>query len=204
MKPRLSKIRSRGSKCYVLGSTLARQKPHAKGIEGILIGYNDRITGYRIWLPDQHKVVRSSDVIFEKKLPLVIRSTVTASNAPQSESPDVRSESGATKGLTAAPTGSTAATPSQTAMSLRRTDTPSQTTAREEESDNEATAVTEPPTEPDRSSLRPRSNLKKPKRFEALLTEAPSTVQEALASGEATQWKKAMDAEMKSFADNDV
>ena len=69
-KPHLSKIHAIGTPCYVLNVLPGKHKLASKALPGVLVGFQDRMTGYRVYLPEERRVVRSSDVTFIKSSPI--------------------------------------------------------------------------------------------------------------------------------------
>jgi transposase InsO family protein len=57
-------LRVFGTHCYVHIPKQKRKKFDAKGTKGCFVGYCGERDGYRIYIPEQHKVVLSRDVIF--------------------------------------------------------------------------------------------------------------------------------------------
>ncbi|KJX93078.1 hypothetical protein TI39_contig4419g00006 [Zymoseptoria brevis] len=69
-KPFLAELRAYGCPAVVHDTTVARgAKFDSRGIQGQLVGYEGPV--YRVWLPLQHKVVRSSSVTFSETGDLV-------------------------------------------------------------------------------------------------------------------------------------
>lgn len=65
-KPTVRHIQSFGTTVYVGVPKPLRGKLDPKAKKGILIGYSVETKGYKIWIPEAHKVIQSSDVVFSK------------------------------------------------------------------------------------------------------------------------------------------
>jgi hypothetical protein len=59
-------LRRLSCKAYAFVEDSNRKKLDPKAEEGYLIGYSDVSKGYRIWLPDQWKIIEKSSVIFDE------------------------------------------------------------------------------------------------------------------------------------------
>lgn len=62
--PNLSNLRPFGSRCYYYNQQLNRTKWTPRGIPGIMVGYTERVDGYRVWQPGSQKVILTKDVRF--------------------------------------------------------------------------------------------------------------------------------------------
>lgn len=69
-KPNIKHLRIIGSVCYPHVPKQRRKKMEKKAQKGILVGYDE--CGYRIWIKENNKLVRSRDVVFNEE-PLVQR-----------------------------------------------------------------------------------------------------------------------------------
>lgn len=65
-RPTVRHFHSFGSTVFVGVPKPLRGKLDPKAKKGILIGYSIETKGYKIWIPDEHKVIQSSDVVFSK------------------------------------------------------------------------------------------------------------------------------------------
>lgn len=65
-KPRIKHLRIIGSTCYAHIPKITRKKLDKKSVKGVLVGY-DNDEGYRVWVREKSKIIRSRDVIFEEK-----------------------------------------------------------------------------------------------------------------------------------------
>ena len=83
-KPHLARIQPYGSKCFLLNHDPQRKKWDMKGIEAKLIGYEERMEAYRVWVPTLRKVVSSKDVVFPKESPLKKNADEVPSTNPRS------------------------------------------------------------------------------------------------------------------------
>lgn len=61
----LQRFHAFGTCCYMQIPKEKRQKWDAKGKKGVLVGYSSEINGFRVWIKDENKVIRSKNVIFE-------------------------------------------------------------------------------------------------------------------------------------------
>lgn len=66
-KPSLKHLKIFGSLAYVGVPAPKRHKLEPKAKQGILIGYAFKTKGYRIWLPDQNKVLETINVSFDER-----------------------------------------------------------------------------------------------------------------------------------------
>jgi transposase InsO family protein len=67
-KPNVSALRIFGSKCHVRVPPEKRKKSDAHSIDGIFCGMIRHTKGYRIWIPKQHKMIKSRNVIVYEKI----------------------------------------------------------------------------------------------------------------------------------------
>lgn len=67
-------LRTFGCKVYVLDKTPGKDKFRARSREGIFIGYPRSVKGYRIWVPEERKVVIARDVKFIEEVSMEDRS----------------------------------------------------------------------------------------------------------------------------------
>ena len=66
-RPHLARIHPFGSKCFLLDHDPQRKKWMPKGIEAVLLGFDEKIESYRLWVPSQRKFARSKNVVFPKQ-----------------------------------------------------------------------------------------------------------------------------------------
>ncbi|CAA9994717.1 unnamed protein product [Nesidiocoris tenuis] len=74
-KPSLKHLRIIGSYCYVHVPKETRKKMDKKSKKGILVGY-ENWDGYRIWYPDDNKILRSRDIVFDEQVLISSRGIV--------------------------------------------------------------------------------------------------------------------------------
>ncbi len=67
-KPNVSHIRIFGSRTFVHIPDAKRTKLEAKCVEGVLVGFCENTKAYRIYIPTQHKVITSRDVIIDEMM----------------------------------------------------------------------------------------------------------------------------------------
>jgi hypothetical protein len=66
-KPRIKHLRIIGSSCYVYIPAERRKKMDKKAVKGFLVGY-DGDERYRIYVPNDHKVILSRDIQFQERI----------------------------------------------------------------------------------------------------------------------------------------
>jgi transposase InsO family protein len=66
-KPRIKHLRIIGSSCYVHIPAERRKKMDKKAVKGFLVGY-DGDERYRIYIPNDHKVILSRDIQFQERI----------------------------------------------------------------------------------------------------------------------------------------
>jgi hypothetical protein len=64
----LKNLRIIGGTCYVNVPKQGRKKMDKKAIKGFLIGYSGD-DGYHVWCKETNTLIRSSDVVFEERIP---------------------------------------------------------------------------------------------------------------------------------------
>jgi hypothetical protein len=62
--PNLKNLQVFGAPCYVLDTSPTNSKWHPKAFYGRMVGYTERVDGYRIWIPQLHKLLTSKNVKF--------------------------------------------------------------------------------------------------------------------------------------------
>ena len=70
-KPFSGKIYPFGTKCYYLNQNPTLKKMQPRGREGVLVGLNSGVFGYRIRSSDTNTLVTTKHVTFSKKSPLL-------------------------------------------------------------------------------------------------------------------------------------
>lgn len=65
-KPVISHLRCFGSEVYTYVPKEKRRKWESKAERGIFVGYCDDTKGYRVWFPEQQKIIISRDVVFRE------------------------------------------------------------------------------------------------------------------------------------------
>lgn len=194
-KPNLSNLRIFGSEVMVQIPKERRQKWDAKSRKLIFVGYCESTKGYRVLDPSTNKIIKSRDVVFLESiegnnnniyLPCVSNSSPTAVQLPEEtckeeieenlpESSDDEYQSGDNNDSTYLPEESIELETPTRNINLR----PRRNVKYREED------------EPDVSYFCPIFNLNDPK-----------TLEEALSSSHADQWKKAMQEEYDSLLQN--
>lgn len=223
-KPNLSHMRIFGSEAMVHVPKEKRQKWDKKAAKMILVGYCENSKGYRFMDPKSHKVVKSRDVMFmenchhnnisvtvdENYVSAKESQTATASPTPQE---DLTSGCQVNKPLTQE------LSTSAPVMSNKGSDTQEGNCEDSSEYETDTGELDETyyppyPIKQDLSSnitwrsTRSQNRQNKPQHDKqgllCLFTELtdPQTVDEALTSPQASEWKKAMDEEYASLMKN--
>uniref|UniRef100_A0A5S6Q5K6 Reverse transcriptase Ty1/copia-type domain-containing protein n=1 Tax=Trichuris muris TaxID=70415 RepID=A0A5S6Q5K6_TRIMR len=174
--------------CFVHVPKQRRHKWDKKSVPGRFTGYCDEKDGYRVWLPDEGRVVVSRDVIFKPEE--IVPSTELCIKPTESTS----------DGL-------------EVVLSKRCVEVGAEewtSTKRKVEED----VNTEPPAEQEEAQSDPQPSrskrlVTKPKKYltdYVLSAEAsfPTTFREAMESAEAVHWSKAMNEELCSLKENSV
>lgn len=209
-KPVLSHMRIFGSESMVHIPKERRQKWDKKSEKMIFVGYCDNTKGYRVMHPKTHQVMKSRDVVFFEKIPqhdCVI--TVNTSADTQSETSKASEKS------------EDCSNTEQEGEKLKEEPVITPQPQPQEGADGEASSEYETD-DPDvsyhpsgtisplddnvyRKNLRPRDKGGKVKKsLFCLYTSCsdPQTVEEALSSSQAKEWKNAMDEEFNSLMKN--
>uniref|UniRef100_A0A5S6Q053 Reverse transcriptase Ty1/copia-type domain-containing protein n=1 Tax=Trichuris muris TaxID=70415 RepID=A0A5S6Q053_TRIMR len=181
-------LRVFGADCFVHVPKQRRHKWDKKSVPGRFTGYCDEKDGYRVWLPDEGRVVVSRDVIFKPEE--IVPSTELCIKPTESTS----------DGL-------------EVVLSKRCVEVGAEewtSTKRKVEED----VNTEPPAEQEEAQSDPQPSrskrlVTKPKKYltdYVLSAEAsfPTTFREAMESAEAVHWSKAMNEELCSLKENSV
>lgn len=66
-KPNLARIYPFGTACSVKINDAKQKKWDNRTVDAILVGYEDKIEAYRVWLGSQHRVIASKNVVFPKQ-----------------------------------------------------------------------------------------------------------------------------------------
>lgn len=179
-KPRIHHLRIVASRCFVHVPAEKRTKMGAKAKEGFLVGY-DGDERYRIYLPQQGKVVVSRDVRFLEKLKPCVNKIPIIPGQETEKTTDDHNNNESSNDESIEPEKAV------------------------EKSSDEEDGVEKETMERHRE-LRDRSKLKIPARLQDCIfvcdtSEIPDTYEKAIASNEA-EWKKAMKSEIESLKEN--
>lgn len=66
IKPNLAHARTFGCKVHVMIPDAMRRKGSPKSVEGKFIGYFENSKAFKVWVPSQHRIVKSRDVVFDE------------------------------------------------------------------------------------------------------------------------------------------
>ncbi len=66
-KPEVGHFRIFGTECYVHVPKEKRKKWNPKSKKGVFVGYCDDTKGYRVWLPDEKKIMIARDITFKEE-----------------------------------------------------------------------------------------------------------------------------------------
>ncbi|GFS52567.1 retrovirus-related Pol polyprotein from transposon TNT 1-94 [Trichonephila clavipes] len=97
-KPSVKHLKTFGCKAYVVISKQLRNKLNMKAKKGIMIGYAMQTKGYRVWIPEEEKVIETCNVSFNERvngeavLGLNNKSEYTPLITEESESDEYESE----------------------------------------------------------------------------------------------------------------
>lgn len=176
-KPKLTNLRVFGTRCYFYNKDINKTKWSPRGIEGIMVGYTDRVDGFRIWKPGSRTIQITKDVVFLEGKSLY-------AHAPIHEPDDEAYKQNAQDTITLSDDNNT----SDEEPSLKN---------------SEPNSIPTPPSEHNKMELRRRTQLKRPSRFEVQLNEPqieePKTYKQAMASKHAKEWLSAMRDEIDSI-----
>jgi len=174
-----------------------RRKLDAKSEKGIFVGYGETTKGFRIYLPRTNTVSLHRDIIV---------------NPNENDSLSLKNESFTFENLSIE----------------QHKESEYQENLNQDSENNNADDLTEVEDQQDDDDaftdlssqqlgdtgiqLRPRSEIKRPSRFDDFETsfisitdvEEPTTYEEAMKSSSSKQWQQAIDAELKSLAENDT
>lgn len=186
-KPDVSSIRIFGSKAMTMIPKEKRQKWDKKSKRMILIGFSDNIKGYRLYDPEEKKIIISRDVVIEENCsePHVDNlQEITDSVGAESEEVDQLDSSFSDQ--------------------LTDSETP--------ESNGDEDFVSNLREIEETTEVRKTQRVPKPKLYEDYVTygcieqysgyDDPVSMNEATSGAEAESWKKAMSEEIQCFNDN--
>lgn len=71
-KPKLTNLHAFGSRCFLYNKDPTKGKWDPRSTEVKLVGYNNQVEGFRLWLPGTNIIRRSKDVIFAEPSPFVM------------------------------------------------------------------------------------------------------------------------------------
>lgn len=183
-KPTLSHTKTFGSTAYTFIPDVKRQKLDAKSKKLIFVGYQDNSNNYRLFDPVTKKIQVSRNVIFEDDN---TQNKQETNIKDASKDNSVNIEFSVENEIKAALEGSTI-----TDSEFNKVSDNEQFV--EEISDNNA------------YKLRPRANLKLPKRYEVNIAElgTPISYEDAVSSPDHKQWEKAIQEELEALEKNNV
>ncbi|GBP64177.1 Retrovirus-related Pol polyprotein from transposon TNT 1-94 [Eumeta japonica] len=182
MKPNLSHMKIFGSEAMVHVPSVKRQKWDKKSVKMILVGYCENSKGYRFMDPRSHKVIKSRDVVFMENVLSNCETHVPATSS------SVQPES------TQSSSGKENHTP-KTSTSERLLGSKDQIHKKAIVKAQVSMILT----------LNKQTEVQNPKKsLLCLFTDLtdPQTVEEALASPQAADWKQAMNEEYASLMKN--
>ncbi|CAB0009315.1 unnamed protein product [Nesidiocoris tenuis] len=180
--PKIDYFKIFGTKCYAHVSKCQRRKMDRKSIPCILVGYAGDHNGYRLWNFEKNTIMLSRDVIFERESPLV--KLIKSPERSPDDVVDITDEE---------PLGPAIVIPAI------------QDGGRSQPVTNVLSTSSD---EPNEQPLRRSSRQKRLPSYLAnnyvLLAEKDLTVSEALESEERELWRKAMQEELDSLAENET
>jgi hypothetical protein len=196
-KPDVKTFHFFGEKCYTHIPKEKRRKWDPKAEEGYFVGYDLDTKGYRVWFPCKNQVKTHRDIVFVNQKYQdhqrdndqdVVEVIV---NHPHQEPEHEEQETPENQKLAE----------SESEMSDEEEDESIHDSLPKsrEESEQE-----QDPVQQDTYSLRDRSKIRNPERFAniSILNAEPESFEEATSSGNAEQWKQAMDEEIQSLKQN--
>jgi transposase InsO family protein len=205
-KPRIKHLRIIGSSCYVHIPAERRRKMDKKAVKGFLVGY-DGDERYRIYVPNDHKVILSRDIQFQER----INDCISKIKLPMKDIENEDQVEGDRPDEQKIDTEGKSAINSEDSQKLRKASRGDE----EYETRSELGDIDEEEETSQQTSgrvLRDRSTLKKPKHLEDYtmiveefvnqVTEDPATFEDALRSENSAEWKRAMDQEITSLKEN--
>lgn len=208
-KPNLSHIRIFGSEVMVHVPKERRQKWDRKSNKMIFVGYCDNTKGYRVMNPKTHQITKSRDVVFfenshlhkENMISVLPESTSSSEKKTQCQSIETHTQDSVT-------------TPQSTFNSEHNLEGAECEEASEYETDSDDVDETYCPpaylkysqVNQSNVTLRPRNKNNNDQGLLCLLNNSliPETVEQALSSPYAEEWKKAMDDEYESLLSNET
>ncbi|GBP97192.1 Retrovirus-related Pol polyprotein from transposon TNT 1-94 [Eumeta japonica] len=211
MKPNLSHMKIFGSEAMVHVPSVKRQKWDKKSVKMILVGYCENSKGYRFMDPRSHKVIKSRDVVFMENVLSNCETHVPATSS--SVQPESTQSSSGKENHT--PETST----SERLLGSKDPDTQEGNSESSSEYDTDIGELDDtyyppyPMKQDYESNITLRSTRSQNKQTEVqnpkksllcLFTDLtdPQTVEEALASPQAADWKQAMNEEYASLMKN--
>lgn len=212
-KPAIKHLRILGCTCYAHVPKANRKKLQKKAEKGILIGYEGD-EGYRIWIMESHKLIRSRDVTFEETTILeksneknIEESTPVLQKNFSHNFPTFPSE----HEMNVSGNDRENHTDAQEPTSLRDEEVEISDDDVEDGSGFESVVSDDDEGVGNRMTLRDRVNIRPPSRFNdhVMILEAnnlyePTTFKEAISCKDKKEWKKAIESELKSLHDNDT
>jgi transposase InsO family protein len=205
-KLRIKHLRIIGSSCYVHIPAERRRKMDKKAVKGFLVGY-DGDERYRIYVPNDHKVILSRDIQFQER----INDCISKIKLPMKDIENEDQVEGDRPDEQKIDTEGKSAINSEDSQKLRKASRGDE----EYETRSELGDIDEEEETSQQTSgrvLRDRSTLKKPKHLEDYtmiveefvnqVTEDPATFEDALRSENSAEWKRAMDQEITSLKEN--
>lgn len=186
-KPDVSNIRIFGSKAMALIPKEKRLKWDKKSKRMILVGFSDHIKGYRLYDPEEKKIIVSRDVVIEE--------TMVKSKVPVCEIKESSVSVGA-----------------DIPKEVESCEADEISSNCSSEHGNQSDDVYLPNVVVDASeNVRRSQRVPKPKKLDDYITYLcvdtdldPITVEEALSRGDGDRWMSAMQEELQSFADNEA
>ena len=184
-----------GSECYYHVPKENRRKWDKKSKSGIFVGYCDEADGYRIYIPEEHRVITSRDVIFKENITFDIKQGQSSRGE--------RIERNVTRN-----TSNNGERFDDICKEDERYDDTwnDQERSDEHEIEDEETIVEQPAI----ASSRSGRQVKLPQRFSDYVMSAekihdcPTSFEDALCNADASSWLDAMVEEIQSLADNQV
>lgn len=62
----VSNLKKFGCPVFILNNEVGKRKFDDRSKRGIFVGYTEETKGYRVWIPEERKVVISRDIIFRE------------------------------------------------------------------------------------------------------------------------------------------
>ena len=212
VKPKITHMNAFGSPCFFYTQKVPNDKWDERGIEGIMVGYTERVDGYRIYQPGTRKIRLTKNVVFVGKAQQCNAQVPGSGTADEvTLNLDAQRISDGNKS-NEMPTPDEDEIPEEEPRVRDSATTDARSGAHDStDSDSEPgdeSSATIPPQEP--RELRHKVTLRKPRRLieEAYSAESspvgPTTLAQALNSSEAVEWQKAMETELAQIASHKV